>query len=208
MHKFKATLIDWGLMDDPPAWMAEKLADSRIEYTVVRSITQEALLRNATQADAIVTGGHRRLMVAENMDALPNLVALVKLGSGVDNVDVDAATERGIIVANTPDAVTETVSDHAIALLLAAVRKIPQQDRLIREGVWSIKRATPGRHLRGATLGLVGFGDRCLDLLLHKAEQVLEFDAVVDPPRDLRQERDPFSHDHLVPSCSFSRLDC
>lgn len=158
MHKFKAILIDWGPMDDPPAWMAERLAVSGIEYTVTRSITQEALLRNAAQANAIVSGGHRRLMTAENMDALPNLVALVKLGSGVDNVDVDAATERGVIVANTPDAVTETVSDHAIALLLAAVRKIPQQNRLIRAGVWSIKRAAPGRHLRGATLGLVGFG--------------------------------------------------
>ena len=158
MSRFEVVLIDWAEMDDPPEWMPEKLKERGVDYEEARSITQGALVENAGDAQATVTGGHRRLMTAENLGALPNLVAIVKLGSGVDTIDVQAATERGIVVANTPDAVTETVSDHAIALLFAAVRRISEQDRLVKSGVWSVARARPGRHLRGATLGLIGFG--------------------------------------------------
>ena len=158
MGEYKAVLIDWSELDDPPQWMVDQLPEHGVQYEINRSITLESLIRNAGDANAVVTGGHRRLMVGENMDVLPSLGAVIKMGSGVDNIDVGAATERGIMVVNTPDAVTDTVSDHAIALLFAAIRQIPQQNRLIREGVWSIGRARPGRHFRGATVGLIGFG--------------------------------------------------
>ena len=157
MVGFKAVLVDWSEVD-PPDWMPERLAAQGVDYTVARSITPEALRANAGQAHAIVVGGDVPVMTAENMAVLPHLVAIVSMGSGVDDINVRAATQHGIVVANTPDAVTEAVSDHAIGLLLAAVRVIPQQDRLVKSGEWSIARACPGRHLRGATLGVIGFG--------------------------------------------------
>ncbi|MHB0879021.1 MAG: phosphoglycerate dehydrogenase [Anaerolineae bacterium] len=155
---FRAALVDWSAGDDPPEWMPGKLRSEGILYRVVRSVTREALARNVPDVQAVVAGGDVPVMTAENMDAIPGLVAIVKPGSGVDDIDVRAATERGIVVANTPEAVTESVSDHAIALLLAAVRRIPQQDRLVKQGVWDRAAARPGTHLRGATLGLIGFG--------------------------------------------------
>jgi D-3-phosphoglycerate dehydrogenase len=89
---------------------------------------------------------------------LPGCGAIVRTGSGTDNVPVEAATQRGIVVANTPDALTEAVSDHAIGLLFAVLRRITLQDRLVRGGVWDRRRAWPHWSPRGRTLGLVGFG--------------------------------------------------
>jgi D-3-phosphoglycerate dehydrogenase len=77
---------------------------------------------------------------------------------GTDNVPVADATRRGILVVNTPEAVAQEVADHAIALLLSVVRQIVAQDRLLRSGVWDFRRQNNRWHMRGSTLGLVGFG--------------------------------------------------
>src|SRR2546426_1152835 len=79
-------------------------------------------------------------------------------GIGVDNVDVDAATARGIVVTNVPDYCVEEVSDHALALLLACARKVPFLDRRVRDGRWDVRDAAPMHRLSGRVLGLVGFG--------------------------------------------------
>jgi D-3-phosphoglycerate dehydrogenase len=92
------------------------------------------------------------------LDSLPRCAAIIRTGSGTDNVPVEEATRRGIVVANTPEAHNDAVSDHAIGLLFAVIRQIPIHDRRVRGGDW--KHARTGRywHLRGQTLGLVGFG--------------------------------------------------
>ena len=77
---------------------------------------------------------------------------------GVDSVDVAAASERGIKVTNTPDVLTDDVADLAIALLLAAVRRIPQRDRYVRDGKWAEKAFPLSDTLQGRTLGIVGLG--------------------------------------------------
>ncbi|MBI4232044.1 C-terminal binding protein, partial [Candidatus Peregrinibacteria bacterium] len=159
MKVLEAVLIDWtDETDEPPGWLPEKLDNDGIKYVVARSLTKEALVENAGSADAIVTAGHRRLMVIENMAVLPILKAIIKLGSGVDNIDVKAATELGILVINTPDGLTDSVSEHTIAMMLTAVRQISRQNSLVRQGVWKINSARPGRLLKGATVGLIGFG--------------------------------------------------
>ncbi len=83
---------------------------------------------------------------------------IARYGIGVDNVDVAAATERGIVVTNVPDYCVEEVSDHALALLLACARKVALLDRGVRAGRWEARDAVPIRRLRGQVLGLVGFG--------------------------------------------------
>src|SRR6516164_11299476 len=80
-----------------------------------------------------------------------------RAGVGVDNVDLDAATKKGIVVMNTPGGNAASVAEHTLALLLALARRVPQADRSLKEGRWE-KKAFTGVELRGKTLGLIGLG--------------------------------------------------
>lgn len=83
---------------------------------------------------------------------------IARYGIGVDNVDVEAATEAGILVTNVPDYCIDEVSDHALALIMALARKVALADRQIRAGKWSVPGLEPIRRLRGQILGLIGLG--------------------------------------------------
>lgn len=91
------------------------------------------------------------------MDAAPDLKVISKHGAGVDNIDVDAASERGIAVVRAPGANALSVAEHTIALLLATVKQIVPLDASLREGRWE-KAGFLGVEIAGKTLGLVGFG--------------------------------------------------
>lgn len=93
------------------------------------------------------------------LDACPDVKLVLRYGVGIDNVDLDAARERGVFVANVPDyGAAQEVSDHAIALYLAVARRIVSRDREVRNGDWGIGQAAPVPGHRGATVGLIGFG--------------------------------------------------
>jgi D-3-phosphoglycerate dehydrogenase len=89
------------------------------------------------------------------LDLAPVLRVIARYGVGTDAVDVAAAASRGIVVANTPGANSEAVADHALALMLAALRHVVAGDLAARAGDWS---ARPGRELSAITVGIVGFG--------------------------------------------------
>ncbi|HEU4963535.1 MAG TPA: hydroxyacid dehydrogenase [Bacilli bacterium] len=103
------------------------------------------LVRSQTQVTAEVLAAGRRLR------------AVGRAGVGVDNVDVTAATQRGVVVFNAPDGNTLAACEHTFALLLAVARSIPQAHERLREGVWD-RTAFVGVELFGKTLGMVGFG--------------------------------------------------
>lgn len=90
-----------------------------------------------------------------HLDAAPNLKVIARYGVGTEAVDVAAAERRGIPVTNTPGANADAVADHAVGLMLAALRCISDGDRRVRRGDWSVRR---GRELGAATVGIVGFG--------------------------------------------------
>lgn len=90
--------------------------------------------------------------------AMARCRGIVRYGVGVDNIDLAAARERRIYVANVPDYGSEEVSDHALALMLAVARRIVQRDRAVRRGVWGVAHKEPVYSFRGKTLGIVGFG--------------------------------------------------
>jgi D-3-phosphoglycerate dehydrogenase / 2-oxoglutarate reductase len=94
-------------------------------------------------------------ITADHLDAAPRLRAIARYGVGVDAVDVDAAAAHGVVVTNTPGANAQSVADHAVALMLAALRHVVAGDGAARAGDWS---ARPGRELGALTVGLVGFG--------------------------------------------------
>ena len=109
----------------------------------------------AFQPDGLIVrqGG----ITADVMDAAGSLEAICKHGVGLDNIDIDAASARGIPVMYTPNANFEAVAQHSLAMILALARGIASQDRRIREGVFD-KAAYSGFELGGKTLGLIGFG--------------------------------------------------
>jgi D-3-phosphoglycerate dehydrogenase len=92
---------------------------------------------------------------AAQLDLAPRLRVIARYGVGVDAVDIVAATTRGIAVTNTPGANAEAVADHALALLLGALRHLVAGDRAARAGDWSPR---PGRELSALSVGLLGFG--------------------------------------------------
>ncbi|WP_428269702.1 2-hydroxyacid dehydrogenase [Haliangium sp.] len=123
------------------------------------SFDRAALLAALGDADALIC----LLTVAVDealLEAAPGLRVVANFAVGYDNVDVAAATRRGVAVANTPGALTEATADFTFALLLGAARRLAEGDRLVRSGAWT--GWAPGQHLGadvfGAELGLIGFG--------------------------------------------------
>jgi D-3-phosphoglycerate dehydrogenase len=96
-------------------------------------------------------------VTAEVMDHAPQLRVVGRAGVGVDNIDVPAATERGIVVMNAPDGNTITTAEHTIALLIAIARRVPQANSSLKSGHWD-RKSFIGVELQGKTLGVVGMG--------------------------------------------------
>lgn len=124
-----------------------------------KATDEQDRVRLAEGAEVIVVGGAR--MGREFLAALPHLKGVVRLGIGVDNLDLDAATDLGIVIANVPDFCSDEVAEHALGLILAVTRKIVLADRKTRRGEWvpgmdALLR--PMRRLSGQTLGLIGLG--------------------------------------------------
>jgi glyoxylate reductase len=97
---------------------------------------------------------------AELIEAAPRLRAISNYAVGVDNIDLEAATRRGIPVGNTPEVLTDATADLAVGLMLAVARRIPEGDALVRRGQWPPwgPEVFLGRDLHAATVGIVGFG--------------------------------------------------
>lgn len=97
-------------------------------------------------------------VVAETLERFPNLEMVAVFGVGLDRVDVADLTGRGLVVANTPRVLDEAVAEHAMALLLAASRKVVQADTFVRDGEWPQAVFPLARSLRGRLCGIVGLG--------------------------------------------------
>src|SRR5207245_9964336 len=113
------------------------------------------MLEAASQADALAVSLTERVD-ADVLNRAPRLKVVAVYAVGYDNVDVAAATRRGIVVTNTPDVLTETTADLTWALILAVMRRIPEADRLVREGRgegWA-PRPRLGAGVFGNTLGV------------------------------------------------------
>ncbi|MGZ7043320.1 MAG: phosphoglycerate dehydrogenase [Methanobacterium sp.] len=126
------------------------------EVVVDTSITQEELIDKIKDFDAIIV--RSRTKVTRNViDAARKLKIIARAGVGVDNVDVEAATEKGIMVVNAPESTSITVAEHAMGLILSLARKISIADKSVKEGKWDKSRFM-GIELAGKTLGIIGMG--------------------------------------------------
>jgi len=140
-----------------------------LEQQRIQAAGAELILRTARTEDEIIAScANAAIILLENadtpltarvIDALPECRAIIRYGVGVDSIDVPAATRKGVIVANAADFCTEEVSDHAVALLLASVKRIAYFDRRLRAGGWhDFTLAPPLRRVSSLTLGLIGWG--------------------------------------------------
>jgi lactate dehydrogenase-like 2-hydroxyacid dehydrogenase len=117
-----------------------------------------AFLKQHAKLRALAHFGHA-LVDAKLMDALPELEIIANFGVGVDQIDLEAAKKRGIIVTNTPDVLNECVADTALALVLMTLRKYPQSEAYLRSGYWATRGTYPLTvSLGGKTLGVLGLG--------------------------------------------------
>jgi D-3-phosphoglycerate dehydrogenase len=158
MAAFKVALVG-GIRDGGvPDWVSENLAKEGIAFVARNCKSREELAELGGDADVVWVYGDHECLYAENLDVIPRCGAIVRSGSGTDNIPVKEATQLGIIVANTPEAISDAVSNHAIGLLFAVIRQIVVQDRALRRGQWDRDLGWPRWHLYGHTLGLVGFG--------------------------------------------------
>ena len=211
---FKVALVGLDSQTVPDA-VVTGLAEQAINLVVHECEDREELAQWAGDADVVwVFGSSRCLhgqMSPEELSILPKCGAIIRTGSGTDNVPVKAATKLGIVVANTPDALNDAVSDHAIGLLFALIRQIVLQDRNVRNGIWDRTRGYPNWHLTGQTLGLVGFG-RIARTVVQKLAgfrmTTLAFDPLVPPGVFAEHSVHGVSLDELFRRSDFVSIHC
>ena len=140
-----------------PSWVEQDLQREGVDLRIRPCTSGEELLGASADADVVWLYGNP-VITAERLNKLTRCGVILRTGSGFDNVPVEAATRQGVIVAHTPTAVFDEVADHAIGLLFAVIRQIVPHDRALREGRWERREHIHRWHLRGNTLGLIGFG--------------------------------------------------
>ncbi len=142
--------------DNLPASALEVLQADGWSVDARTGRSPDELARDLADADGLLVRSATRVD-AHLLAAAPRLRIVARAGTGVDNVDVEAASARGILVVNAAGANSISVAEHACALMLALARAIPSADRAMKEGRWDKKKFL-GTELRGKTLGVAGFG--------------------------------------------------
>ena len=137
----------------------KELAKVNAELVGVDCTTEDEIIEATKDADAIITGGAQ--ITRRVMEASPKCKIIVRYGIGFDTIDVNAATDNGILVVNIPHFCLEEVGNHAIALLLACAKKLVLLNNYIKKGRWAEVRGVlaPMGSIYGQTLGLVGCGN-------------------------------------------------
>lgn len=145
----KSTTVDHDLQ-------ADVLAEYDAGVTSVVTRTEEALLEELGDADGLIVDAG--VPVTERVLEETSLRVVGRAGIGVDNVDLEAAADNDVTVVHHPTYSIDEVATHALALLLAGLRRVPRYDRSTRSGDWDWTEGMPIPRLQGSTLGFVGFG--------------------------------------------------
>ena len=185
--KFKVVLVDRRGSRTRVEEETEELEKVGAELAGFDATTEDEIIAAAKDADVIIMPSMIQI-TRRIMESLPELKAVVCYGIGFNNVDVDAATDNGILVATIPDYCYEEVSNHAIALLLACARKLVILNNYTKQNSWSDARRTmaPMGTIYGQTLGLVGCGN-IARMTARKAQcfglKVIGYDPYLDASR-------------------------
>ena len=207
----KASVLVCDLIDDEGI---QKLKQAGFWVDVNPTISAEQLIKTVSNYDAIIVRS-RTQVTKKVIEAGKRLKAVGRAGAGLDNINVEAAEKRGIMVLNTPEAPADAVAELTMGLMISLARKIALADRTLKEGKW-LKKELMGWQLKGKTLGLIGLGNigekvariaRALGMkiLIHKRtppppELLKELEAEYIPLQELLQRSDIVSiHIPLTP---------
>ncbi len=149
----------------------EELGRIGAELVLAQVREEEEVIHTCKDADGLIN--QYAFLTRRVLEQLPNCKVIARYGVGVDSVDLKAATDLGIIVANVPDYCIEEVACHAVALILTLVRKTAFFDRKVKSNQWDFRQGIPIGRLRGKTLGLIGSGK----IGLEAAKMVSPFDV-------------------------------
>jgi len=129
----------------------------KIQVVYKTNLSQEDLIKELQDADALIIRSSTKV-TKEVLTKTNKLKIIGRAGIGVDNIDCAVATERGVIVINTPSGNATTTAEHSIAMLMALSRHIPQADKSMHQGAWEKSKFT-GTEITGKTIGVFGFGN-------------------------------------------------
>jgi len=195
----------------PVVLIADKLAEStvaalgdQVEVRWVDGPDREKLLAAVPDADALLVRS-ATTVDAEVLAAGAKLKIVARAGVGLDNVDVDAATARGVLVVNAPTSNIHSAAEHALALLLAAARQIPAADASLREHTWK-RSSFSGTEIFGKTVGVVGLG-RIGQLVAQRlaafGAEIVAYDPYVSPARAAQLGIEVLTLDELLGRSDF-----
>ena len=196
MHRWKVVVTDWEYED--LCFEEQVLQDEAFELIPAQCRTEEEVIAACRDADGIIN--QYAPISRRVIQSLDRCRVIARYGVGVNTIDLAAATEGGICVANVPNYCVDEVSDHALALLLNLMRKITCADRAVKKGVWDYKVTQPLYLLRGQTIGLVGFGkipQRLAEKLKPIGFRVIAYDPYI--PTEVADQKG-------VPLVSLERL--
>ena len=191
-----------------PSWVKQDLQREGVDLRIHPCTSGEELCRVAADADVVWLYGNP-VITSERLKKLSRCGVILRTGSGTDNVPLEVATQQGVIVAHTPTAVFDEVADHTIGLLFAVIRQIVPHDRALREGRWDRREDIHRWHLRGNTLGLIGFG-RIARSVARKMQgfklRILAYDSLLAPEVIVAEGVRPVELESLLSQSDFISL--
>jgi D-3-phosphoglycerate dehydrogenase / 2-oxoglutarate reductase len=202
MPRFRVVMTDydWDSLDIE----REVLAAVDADLLAHQCKTEAEVIAAVADADAIIP---QYAHITERViDAMPHCKIIARSGIGVDIVNVEAASERGIWVTNVPNYCVEEVADHALLLLLAAARKLAVYAQGVKQGIWGWQLGKPVPRLHGKNLGIVGLG-RIGRAIQTRAQgfglKVLAFDPYLSPDRIRESNARPVALSELLSESDF-----
>ena len=212
------------LMDKPGSFMPDygdmiRQAGFDVEFSKTNCETEDEIIAAAADADVVIGVATFQPFTRKVIESLTRCRFIMSLGIGFDNLDVQAATDHGILAANVPDYCQEEMSDHAMALILAIARKITKLDNFVKQGKWILEPEPEIQMqvwptmigLRDKTLGLIGFG-RIARKLVPKAKgfgmRVIAYDPYLDESAVQSAGAEKVNLDDLLAQADVLSLHC
>lgn len=178
MSKYKVVITDSNYQDTDIEKKILNKIDAKLTLSQCKS--SEEVIKEAKGADGLLN--QYAPITKEVFNQLGNLKVVARYGIGIDTIDVEAATEKGVAVVNVPSYCEEEVSDHTVALLLCCLRKINLYDREVKNGHWDWKAGIPIKRLKGKTLGIIALGKiarEVIDKIKPFGFQVIAYDPYI-----------------------------
>ncbi len=193
------------------AGVERPILDAIADLKVLHTTDETVVARQAPLADVLLVF-HDIKLSEQCISQLHRCKGIIRCGVGFDNIDLESAGRRGIVVCNVPDYGTEEVADHALLLLLAIARRLLPSDQDVRSARWRLDPILGAPRLRGQTLGIIGCG-RIGSAMVLRAKALGLRVVIYDPykpdgvEKGLGVER-CYRLEELLPQCHFVSLHC